>query len=166
MSIPIEFREMLMDIVGEFFSELGPVKSSDTIDVISSIGFSGEKIKGNLSLGFDEGFLRATHPMGSEGEVTERDCDDWGGEIANQIIGRTKNRLLSHGVKVDLAIPTVIRGSQLETLKDPRTDYFEEWYEKTARIYVHFLAKFMEDIDFKKEIESESSAKEGDAFLF
>lgn len=73
------------------------------------IGFTGDKIRGTCILAMTEEPLRGSSPEGG----AER---DWISELANQLAGRIKNKLLAHGAEVYITIPVVLRGEHLAPL--------------------------------------------------
>jgi chemotaxis protein CheX len=62
------------------------------------IGFLGTQVKGSLT-------VRAP---------TLHEVSDWAGEIANQLLGRLKNKLLPHGVSFAMTTPAMIYGDSLK----------------------------------------------------
>jgi hypothetical protein len=71
------------------------------------IGYSGKGIRGSLALAGSAAVLGASNP------VTTQPSREWAGELANQLMGHVKSRLLAYEVEVYLSTPTVLRGEQL-----------------------------------------------------
>jgi hypothetical protein len=46
-------------------------------------------------------------------EATDAQIADWTGELSNQLLGRIKNKLLSHGAVLEMSTPTVFFGREL-----------------------------------------------------
>jgi CheY-specific phosphatase CheX len=88
-----------------------PLTAGD--DIAASIGFAGEELRGALVLTSTRKLVQQVLPQ----EVRERDADeqlaDWMGELANQLLGRVKNRLLRYGVSLAMGTPTVMLGTEL-----------------------------------------------------
>lgn len=70
------------------------------------IGFTGDQMKGTLMLCATAGLLDAP-------KFGESSAQDWIGELANQLLGRVKNRLLSYGLVIHLSTPVTMQGHQL-----------------------------------------------------
>lgn len=72
----------------------------------SVIGFSGPNIRGTLMLAVDDEALARSAPPGSEAR-------DWLAELANQLLGRFKNRVARFSLDLTLSTPLVILGERL-----------------------------------------------------
>ena len=68
------------------------------------VGFSGRDIRGGLVLAGSREALGASNPVETAG------IRDWVAELANQLAGRIKSRLLAHDVELQIATPVVLRG--------------------------------------------------------
>lgn len=79
---------------------------------VAVLGFEGEGLRGTFGLGVSQDLLErsAGLPLGAEGVPHA----DWLAELANQLLGRVKNRLVAHGANLGLAQPMVLRGVRLE----------------------------------------------------
>lgn len=71
------------------------------------IGFGGQQLRGALVLAATKEPLDQTNPLG---HTSQR---DWVCELANQLMGRIKNRLLACGVEVLLATPASSSGESV-----------------------------------------------------
>jgi hypothetical protein len=71
------------------------------------MGFGGKLMRGALVLATTKEPLEQTNPSGMESQR------DWVCELANQLMGRIKNRLLSLGVEIHLATPAGLSGDNL-----------------------------------------------------
>jgi len=74
------------------------------------IGFSGKALRGSLVLGLSGA---AMTNLKAFADVPGRDAL---GELANQLLGRLKNRLLRYDVELFLGIPVVLRGEHFSPL--------------------------------------------------
>jgi CheY-specific phosphatase CheX len=88
-----------------------PVKSAD--DISASIGFAGPAFRGALVLISTRRLVQFALPR----EIHDRESDehvaDWMGELANQLLGRVKNKLHGYGVSFAMGTPTVMLGMDL-----------------------------------------------------
>jgi hypothetical protein len=80
---------------------------NDELASCAVMGFGGKLMRGSLVLMTTREPLQHTNPqgLGSDG--------DWVCELANQLMGRLKNRLLSLGVEILLATPAGLSGVNL-----------------------------------------------------
>lgn len=73
------------------------------------IGFVGRRLRGTCVLAGSEAPIVASCP-------TSGGTRDWVGELANQLAGRLKAKLLALGVEVHLTTPVVLSGIRLQPL--------------------------------------------------
>jgi len=82
--------------------------------IVAAIGFGGDDLRGSVTLAATREFVRATHPATVRGETpSEADLLDWCSELANQLLGRLKNKLLSYGVMLFLSTPSAVVGADV-----------------------------------------------------
>ncbi|HEX6274670.1 MAG TPA: chemotaxis protein CheX [Polyangiaceae bacterium] len=79
----------------------------------ASIGFTSPKLRGALVLISTRELVARSLPVELEGGTSEEQISDWMGELANQLLGRLKNKLLALGVALEMSTPTVIWGLEL-----------------------------------------------------
>jgi hypothetical protein len=77
---------------------------------IGVVGFSGPQISGSLVLGVTEEPLRRSMPKGTS-------TRDWSAELANQLLGRVKNKALAWGIELGAQPPAVVSGRHLAPVK-------------------------------------------------
>ncbi len=87
--------------------ERGDFPATDELAACCVMGFGGEAMRGALVLAATSEPLERTNP---EGHGSPR---DWICELANQLMGRVKNRLLPLGVEILLATPAGLSGDNL-----------------------------------------------------
>jgi len=108
--------DLVFDCCRELFSayklDVHPLRPSDfpeteALAVAGVMGFGGKSMRGALVLATTREPLAHTNPncFGSD--------RDWVCELANQLMGRIKNRLLTLGVEIHLATPAGLRGENL-----------------------------------------------------
>jgi CheY-specific phosphatase CheX len=100
----------LFQAYGVELTEIDPNEASaDTFLLGAVIGFSGPGLRGTIILASTEMALKDSNP-------TDGSLRDWIAELANQLVGRVKNRLLRDGVDVYVTTPVVMRGEHLAPL--------------------------------------------------
>jgi hypothetical protein len=108
--------DLLFDCCRELFSAYaletqprasGDFPVTDELCVCGVMGFGGKLMRGALVLAATSEPLERTNP---EGFGSQR---DWVCELANQLMGRMKNRLLTAGVEILLATPAGLSGVNL-----------------------------------------------------
>jgi chemotaxis phosphatase CheX-like protein len=77
------------------------------------MGFVSERLVGSCLLAGARDVLMATAPADARPR-------DWVGELANQLVGRLKSKLMGLGVTITMNTPVVLSGISLSPL--PRTD--------------------------------------------
>ncbi|MBL8734114.1 MAG: chemotaxis protein CheX [Planctomycetes bacterium] len=77
------------------------------------VGFGGPTLSGALILTVAADLVSRTC------QVSELSPRDWIGELANQLAGRVKNRLLPYGIVIQVQIPVVVRRERLAPLDGP-----------------------------------------------
>lgn len=119
-------KKIIDEIVGECVADLfvhqsaelaAVAESFDPHDYVAVIGFYGDSMRGALGVGLDRAVAsRMLEP--SDASIAARNIlEDWVGEVANQLLGRVKNRLLGYGVTLGLALPMVLRGVEVHLVK-------------------------------------------------
>jgi len=93
---------------------------------------------------------------------------DWGGELANQLLGRLKSRLLAHGVTILLGTPTTVSGLDLRVRSLPGELHFApSWLRAGADwLVVRLDAVATGEVTLSNSPEPAAAAKEGDILLF
>jgi hypothetical protein len=79
----------------------------DSLALCGVMGFGGKRMRGALVLATTREPLELTNPGGASSQR------DWVCELANQLMGRVKNRLLLLGVEILLATPAGLSGDNL-----------------------------------------------------
>src|ERR1041384_341609 len=87
------------------------------------VGFTGQNIRGGLVLGGSREALGASNPVNTAG------VRDWVAELANQLAGRIKSRLLAHDVELHIATPVVLRGEHLAL--EARGPVTPQWFQSS-----------------------------------
>lgn len=99
----------------------GRIKDTEDAEgqhVAGVLGFSGERIRGALSLYVPKAFFQREGlnlQLGASPEQGEEMLADWVGELCNQILGRLKARLCP-AAQFKLSTPVTFAGQQLRSL--------------------------------------------------
>lgn len=137
-------------------------------DYCAIIGYAGVEMKGTMILGASKDLLRVTHASIHMGmEVEDADLPDWLGELANQLVGRIKNGLLSYGLDFGITTPTVLGGNNMVSFNLDSDSRFSELTYKLDdhRFSLHTQLKVFKEIEFKK-VETEEVEEEGSSLFF
>jgi CheY-specific phosphatase CheX len=178
-------REILSEALVEVCTELlaapgrvlerqpaaSPAPEAKTGDgaVVASVGLSGRDVKGALVLMGDVDFLRSIYPAELSGAtIAENDLADWAGEVANQLLGRLKNRFCRRGLDFSISTPTVIRGVRLQISgAEPGSGIHHRLVLDQRPVDVYFQVARQDDQPLLQDEESTSTASaEGETLLF
>jgi len=88
-------------------------------DLGAAIGFGGEQIKGSLVLFTTSQVAIHVYPIANSADQSM--LLDWVAELANQLVGRMKLRLLPEGIELSLSTPVALSGERLGR-SAPRAD--------------------------------------------
>ena len=116
----VQFRQLVLRTLGDLFAAYGvslkrneaapeSAGGAPTFAYLGVAGFRGPYFNGYIVLEANEAFLRHTNP-------TTSSCLDWMGELANQFLGRVKNRLLREGIQIQSIPPLVAAGHAASSL--------------------------------------------------
>jgi CheY-specific phosphatase CheX len=129
---------------------------SDEVMFSGVMGFVGDSVRGTCLLAAPQGTVEAAAPKGAGAR-------DWVGELANQLAGRLKAKLLARGATIALSTPVVLRGVKLSPL--PRTDVAPVVFESSAGKVLVWLEVEIEN-DFQLGEERALKASEGELLVF
>lgn len=112
------FAGALADVTGEMWRAAVPSpRTTGAVAaqvMVASIGLAGPCFRGALVLRAAPAFFRAVYPPElRKSALTTSEVFDWAGEMANQLLGRMKNRLARLGLDFHLSTPTVVMGDRL-----------------------------------------------------
>jgi CheY-specific phosphatase CheX len=129
---------------------------SDEIMFSGVMGFVGDSVRGTCLLAAAQGTVEAAAPKSAAAR-------DWVGELANQLVGRLKAKLMARGATIALSTPVVLRGVKLSPL--PRTDVAPVVFESAAGRVLVWLEVEIED-DFQLGEPRALAAIEGELLVF
>jgi len=164
-------REALLDSTTALFENYGialsHVKPSMPSQLgeatLAVIGFTSAEFNGSLVVSMATTLLADSYP---KLEGVEPDLYGWAGELANQLTGRVKNKLLSRGIVLSLSIPTTISGRGVHIGAARRNaQLFENtvWY-RDSPVLVRLEA--VPRAIAPGEVRPETSLEEGEMQLF
>jgi hypothetical protein len=87
-------------------TDIEDYRKSPELTLVSVIGFAGKGVSGTLVLGATNEPLERSKP----GRSSER---DWIAELANQLLGRIKNKVMRAGIEFYAMPPAVVSGNHL-----------------------------------------------------
>ena len=116
-------RALVRECAQELFASYGVAtqeipRLSREHDLAGVIGFTGA-MRGTLFIASTTSFFDAASPAPSA------DTGDWTAELANQLLGRLKNRLLRRGIEIAVATPVVVRGLRLSCSTETPTMFVD-----------------------------------------
>lgn len=129
---------------------------SDEVMFSGVMGFVGDSVRGTCLLAAPQGTVEAAAPEDAAAR-------DWVGELANQLVGRLKAKLMARGATIALSTPVVLRGVKLSPL--PRTGVEPVVFESPSGKVLVWLEVEIEN-DFKLGEERALKASEGELLVF
>lgn len=136
-------------------------------DIACSVGFASPHLRGSLTMTAERNFVSESRP--AELRITdanETEISDWMGELGNQLLGRLKNRLISHGVVIDLGTPAVLCGVDIRRHTGRRGIACERLIVGNGgRLVIHLDADVSEEFQFA-EVAGAEAMPEGEVALF
>lgn len=88
----------------------------------SLVGFRGKSLRGGLAFVASADFVERLLPVPKRPARGELQLRDWSAEIANQLVGRLKNKLSAHEINFEIGTPVCFRGSSIRLSFLPDAD--------------------------------------------
>jgi chemotaxis protein CheX len=153
---------------GEGFDELAAAASIEDREnlLASAIGLSGSTVRGALVVVARPSFFKLTYPSELGVPRSDDDVADWAGEVANQLLGRIKNRLSTYGLDFTTSTPTVVRGDRLQLRIDEANTIRRNLSIRAERVDLHFEIERDDDQPLLANGATGTATPEGHAFLF
>jgi CheY-specific phosphatase CheX len=153
---------------GEAFAEAtGPVTPPDRENLLAAcIGLSGSTVRGALVVVARPTFFTLTYPSELGVPRSDDDVADWAGEVANQLLGRIKNRLSTYGLDFTTSTPTVVRGDRLQLRIDENNTIRRPLIIRSEGVEIHFEIERDDDQALLANGATGTATPEGHAFLF
>lgn len=113
----------------EFFAAYGvacsKTASAESIpgpEMGSIVGFRGPGVRGGLAFVAPAELIARMLPIPKKPAGAELQLRDWSAEIANQLVGRLKNKLSQHDIDFAVGTPVCFRGSSIRLSFLPEAD--------------------------------------------
>ncbi|MEO7035306.1 MAG: hypothetical protein ABI548_15395 [Polyangiaceae bacterium] len=124
------------------------------------IGFTSKQVRGALVLATTSEPLERTNPSASPSHR------DWICELANQMLGRVKNQMLSRGVEIFPSTPIALRGEHLSPVLQQRL-VAELFTAEGGVVCVWMDCEFSDGFEFPEaRVCDAAPVLEGEAILF
>lgn len=114
-----DFRLKEHSGLGSNYPFMSKVKPSEAI-VAGVVGFTGAAFRGTVLVASTFEVITLARPTRVRAKPLSKNSSsdwimvrDWAGELANQVLGRIKNRLAAHGVVFDVSPPAALSGTAL-----------------------------------------------------
>ncbi len=131
------------------------------------IGFSHTSIRGSLTLLMEKKMVSMTRLTAVGADESDTAQQDWMAELANQLLGRKKNKMLRYSTTLGMSTPTVISGKSI-TISPPRSRDARWLKFSAASGVLHVLCDcgVREGLELTLLDSHESVSAEGDLLLF
>jgi hypothetical protein len=131
-------------------------EQTDELLYTGVMGFVGERLRGTCLFAARAATVLAAAPPDARPR-------DWVGELANQLVGRLKSKLLARNVSIAMTTPVVLSGVRIEPL--PRTTIEPAVFD-TATGKALIWLEVEVDGTFRFDTERPIAATEGDLLVF
>jgi CheY-specific phosphatase CheX len=146
----------LMDAYGVQLVRAQGWPETDEVMLSGVMGFVGDSVRGTCLLAAPQATIEAAAPRSAVAR-------DWVGELANQLVGRLKVKLMARGATIALSTPVVLKGVKLSPL--PRTDVAPVVFESRSGRVLVWLEVEIEN-DFQLGEQRQLAASEGELLVF
>ncbi|WP_437836267.1 chemotaxis protein CheX [Sorangium sp. So ce1153] len=135
--------------------------------VVSFIGFTGDHLRGSLTLVAPVTLIKRSHPLREQRALDEDMVCDWASELANQLLGRVKNRLRPLGLVIVLSTPSAAIGEHLRAREEQGEGFRRLMFDAGAdRLAVLFDAIAPDTALQLEEASPSDPQREGEVLLF
>lgn len=124
------------------------------------LGFSGEQMRGTLLL------ATSREPLGRTSPTSDSSFREWIAELANQLLGRIKNKLIPRGVTLHLSTPIVLRGEHLAPIPRDASIVPYAFTCEGGYVVVWFDAELKTGLDLSAVDANAELISEGESMLF
>jgi len=167
-------REPLTECVVEFFRAYGvaceqivesEAPASADMELGSIIGFRGKSVRGGFAFVAPVGLIADLLPVPPSRD-RELQLRDWSAEIANQLIGRLKNKLAAQALDFDVGSPVCFRGRSIRLVFLPDAEGVSLAFRAAAaEVQIHLDCSISSSL-VDGPVEELRIAAEGEVILF
>jgi len=132
-------------------------------EVVAVIGYAADEVRGGMALGISKKLAEMTMP------TPDTPLYDWAGELANQILGRVRNKMLAYQIDVQISTPVVLHGLGVQVAPPGHTGVkIASYRHKDTQDIVQVLleARFEEGFSLPEPVEEDGAVDEGEMLLF
>lgn len=138
---------------------VGRPHSPHAHQIIGVVGFTSPDFRGNLALVLSSQLAEAT--------LEGTDVIDWVGELANQMLGRVKNKLVPYAIELDIATPVVVAGLSIRVQEAPDTETRRVDCSTTSgSVHALINARLREGFELGPPSGELSAVSEGEVLMF
>jgi CheY-specific phosphatase CheX len=178
--LPARFvRRVLASCVKEFFDAHGiaceicpersapaPIEHVEHVELGSIIGFRGTSVRGGLAFVAPMELISEILPVPRSVEHPDAQMRDWSAEIANQLVGRFKNKLSARSLDFDVGAPVCFTGKAIRFVFLPDAEGVSLCFRaSSSSIHVH-LDCSLEPQDDTRDAGDVRIVPEGEMLLF
>jgi hypothetical protein len=164
-SVTDTVNELAAESCQELFADYGVVLKRGRYDwgksnepLLSSVmGFVDQHIRGTCLLACEPAPLNASCPRGGGAR-------DWVGELANQLIGRLKVKLLAYDIDLALTTPIVLQGIRIQPL--PKTTLEPAMFAGSGGIVLAWIEVEVQNGFILPETRPPAAGETGELMLF
>lgn len=166
--------EHLVDVAEALFGDYGQALTRTShereerrrlqVSLGAALGFTSIYVRGVLAVAVEHDLAISMNPL-PDGADRPGAAADWIGEVANQLLGRLKNKLLKHGVDLALSTPFVVEGTDLQIGAKGHSAVKLTFANEAHRAIVWWDMEVDPDLQLG-ETEGDEPQVEGDLLLF
>lgn len=138
------------------------------------VGFTASELRGSLVVNMNDQMVVNSLPPEIRARVSDepndpsfqRTLNDWCGEIANQIVGRAKNRIAGYGPLLTMSSPISLRASGMVWGGSSSTHEFRQRLERAQGQLLSIASVTIERDHHVEKISANAAAAEGEMMMF
>jgi hypothetical protein len=163
----------------EYATQLPAPEHAASLSVVGQtwagvVGFTASELRGSLVVNMNEHMVVNSLPAEVRARVSsdlsdptlQRTLNDWCGEVANQIVGRAKNRIAGYGPLLTMSSPISLRASGMVWGGSSSTHEFRQRLEYQKGQLLSIASVTIERDHLVEKIPANSAASEGEMMMF